>query len=172
MGFDYGNGKTNIDAETGMRFGVIPTTDVMWWYEEAEPVYSPTCPHCGAEIDAESDNVCLECGNTFEDDEACPEYPDFWKYIQDGYRCFQSGDDTDVFVEKSPFVTRADFCSPCAPGAVYLLNSSSDGDAWGYCFGYDWFDNENAPYQVFSATTFCPVFPERMDREINASMSQ
>lgn len=28
-GIDYGMGTTNIDAETGIRFGVIPSNDMM-----------------------------------------------------------------------------------------------------------------------------------------------
>ena len=39
-GIDYGNRKTNIDLETGIRFGVIPMHEVTQaWCDDAEPVY-------------------------------------------------------------------------------------------------------------------------------------
>lgn len=48
-GIDYGLGRTNIDRETGIRFGVISSHDIgEVWYEEAEADYGdPHCPKCG-----------------------------------------------------------------------------------------------------------------------------
>lgn len=44
-GIDYGGGQTNIDHETGIRFGVIPANDVLQaWADSAEDdvcVYKP-----------------------------------------------------------------------------------------------------------------------------------
>ena len=49
MGVDYGLGRTNINHETGIRYGVISQHDVMQaWCDSAEPDYgTPTCPKCG-----------------------------------------------------------------------------------------------------------------------------
>lgn len=51
-----------------------------------------------------------------------PESPIAYTYNDDGYICTQDGDDTDIFVIKSPYYTYAALCSPCAPGAGYLMN--------------------------------------------------
>ncbi len=50
-GIDYGGGTTNIDRETGIRFGVIPQNDVLQaWAESSEPDYGPPgCSECGSE---------------------------------------------------------------------------------------------------------------------------
>jgi hypothetical protein len=48
-GIDYGGGTTNIDKETGIRYGVIPQNDVLQnWADAAEADYGePHCPKCG-----------------------------------------------------------------------------------------------------------------------------
>jgi hypothetical protein len=52
MGIDYGNGKTNIDTATGIRFGVISMHDICQaWSDSAEGDYGkPTCGECGNEM--------------------------------------------------------------------------------------------------------------------------
>lgn len=44
-----------------------------------------------------------------------------YSYNKDGYE-LQTMSDGDIFISKSKFFTYAQFCSPCAPGACYLLN--------------------------------------------------
>jgi ribosomal protein L37AE/L43A len=48
-GIDYGLGRTNVDVETGIRFGVISSHTIgQIWYDEAEADYGdPHCPKCG-----------------------------------------------------------------------------------------------------------------------------
>ncbi len=48
-GIDYGMGRTNRDAETGIRFGVIPMNDLgEWSHDSFEDDYgNPQCPKCG-----------------------------------------------------------------------------------------------------------------------------
>ena len=58
----------------------------------------------------------------------------------------------DIFITKSPYFTTCRYCSPCAPGAGYLMNYDPDGIR-AYCFGPDWFDNNVAPYKVYSVAT-------------------
>ncbi len=67
-GIDYGMGQTNIDRETGIRFGVIHSGDVCQaWSDSAESDYgTPTCPKCGNDaVDADTDSpeqtACVNC---------------------------------------------------------------------------------------------------------------
>jgi hypothetical protein len=157
-GLDYGRGLQNIDTETGIRFGVISQNEVLQaWADSSEPYYGKPeepikCPDCGAEIiptdDTEwgDDRECTHelgedrgtCGATvtFELDEFAE--PLCFTLDEDGYQA-QSGDDGDIFIVKSPFYTKCRFCSPCAPGAGYLMSPDPDGIK-AYCFGHDWFD--------------------------------
>jgi hypothetical protein len=136
-GIDYGHRTTNIDRATGIRYGVIPANgDICQaWCDSAEAIY-PEIPE-GEELD----DCCEPLG---------------YEYRKEGYSCEQSQDDPDVFVIKSPFFTYASFCSPCAPGACYLLSPNADG-AKAYCLGHDWFENGKAPYPVYSVETGLPV---------------
>lgn len=94
-----------------------------------------------------------------------------WLWEKDGYRlsnCLQ----TDVFVSRSPYFTYAQFCSPCVPGAGNLDHPFEppkvDELDWKtmphlvaelarfpmvFCLGHDFFENEEAPYPVFSVAT-------------------
>jgi hypothetical protein len=97
-----------------------------------------------------------------------------WLWEERGYQlsnCLQS----DVFVTKSPYFTYAQFCSPCVPGAGNLDNpfeglAVPKGDYPGatenwhivaaeagypkvFCLGHNFFEDEKAPYEVFSVAT-------------------
>lgn len=201
-GIDYGLGQTNIDHETGIRYGVIHAGEIAWWNEQSEPEYSDTyyCPKCGNEMynlekDGDVENlkdiirkempeaeisemtaidiadylldtigygrdeyasdyslVCPSCeyitgadGLDFQETE-----PIGFTYDSEGYQAFQSYDDPDIFVTKSPYYTLAQFCSPCAPGAGYLMDR---GTVKAYCFGHDWFEGGTAPYPVYDVKT-------------------
>jgi|SRR5581483_6350153 len=154
IGIDYGKGQTNIGRKTGIRYGVISlNNDVLQaWADSSEPDYGPaTCPRCGSKNLADGTGTeyeCLACKTAFDSDEAFPETPASWNYDGDGYVCTQSGDDSDIFVVKSPFYTLAAFCSPCAPGAGDLRHPTPSGVRT-YCFGHDWFENGIAPYPVY-----------------------
>ena len=158
-GIDYGNGSTNIDPETGIRYGVIPANDVLQcWADESEPDYGePTCPKCGNEaqsIDAApdewgdnpewtdngSDYCCPHCRYTFETYEAFGDEPLGFTLADEEYRASQYGDDSDIFITKSAYFTHAQFCSPCAPGACHLGNPVDSDGPRAYCFTPDWFD--------------------------------
>jgi hypothetical protein len=73
----------------------------------------------------------------------------------------------DLWIFKSDYYTYAQFCSPCAPGAVHL-GSPLDIEGTlalsveikekfhqnrGYCLDHDWFEGGIAPYPVFSVAT-------------------
>jgi hypothetical protein len=55
-------------------------------------------------------------------------------------------------VLKSPYYTYANYCSPCVPGAGNL-DDIVEGEVKTYCFGHDWFEEEKAPYPVYSVAT-------------------
>lgn len=187
-GIDYGMGKTNIDTETGIRFGVISQNELLQaWCDSAEPEYgAPHCPQCGNEAqtgeskseqrgnsvtcwtehppEAEDydtphgccgDYRCDECRILFDGEDAFGDEP-LGHVLDDGeYKATQSGDDSDIFILKSPYFTRCRYCSPCAPGAGHLTSCDDDGIR-AYCFGHDWFyddEHESAPYPVFCVAT-------------------
>lgn len=175
-GVDYGNGQTNIDPENGIRYGIISANSLAWWHEESEPDYGePTCPKCGNPAkdiyeapegygnledweDKGGDSCCLDCRYSFWADEAYGDEPLGWTYDRDGYQGFQ-GADPDVWVTKSPYYTRAQFCSPCAPGACHLDHPTPEGEK-AYCFGHDWFEGGVAPYPVYRVKDDTLVVPE------------
>lgn len=136
-GIDYGLGTTNLDQKTGIRFGVIHSNEVLQaWADCSEAIY----PEPEEELDADEEQDWYDCAE-----------PIGHGYTSDGYVAYE-GSDGDIFVEKSPYFTRAQFCSPCAPGACYLMNPCEDGER-AYCFGHDWFESEEAPYPVYSVET-------------------
>lgn len=153
-GIDYGLGKTNIDHETGIRYGVIPMNDLgEFSWESFEPVYGPEhCPVCGNELlmGEEKDYTCDACQVDYWSDELFSE-PIGWA-LDDNEYVAEYDDHGDVFILESPYFTYAQFCSPCAPGAGYLRNHTPGGVKT-YCFGHDWFDGGEAPYPVYSVET-------------------
>jgi hypothetical protein len=172
-GIDYGLGQTNIDKATGIRFGVINQNEVLQaWADSSEPDYGePHCPECGNEaVDSSSDALdddgkpidredyernrgacgdyaCDSCRKLFDGDYAFGDEP-LGFTLDDGEYLAEAGSDGDIFIIRSPYYTRAAFCSPCAPGACYLTSPTDDGEK-AYCFGADWFDDEKAPYPVY-----------------------
>ena len=171
-GIDYGMGTVNIDKETGIRYGVIHQHDVMQaWADGAEAYYGdPSCPKCGNKVerydidkhgDYESnscnDYACEDCSECFPSDEVFGYEPLGFNYDGDGYQASQ-GEDGDIFIVKSPYFTLCKFCSPCAPGAGYIMDSVDDGIR-AYCFGHDWFEDGKAPYPVYSVETGEEVLP-------------
>ena len=176
-GIDYGLRRSNIDLETGIRYGVINQNAVgQAWFDDSEGYYGkPRCPDCDNEVDktiefsVDEKPVFDAEDNEIEDEYYCSicdkgvdeNNPDIWCdealsffYDQDGYQAECSDDYGDIFVMKSPYFTFAQFCSPCAPGAVHLENplDHKNDDNKGYCFGHDWFEGK-APYPVYSVET-------------------
>jgi ribosomal protein L37AE/L43A len=162
-GIDYGNGLTNIDNGTGIRYGVIAQASVMQaWADSAEADYGePHCPKCGNEAglsrgynteewEGSGEFCCLPCHYVFDGDEAFGEEPIGWNYDDDGYKLVDCLD-VNIMVLASPFYTFAPFCSPCVPGAGDLDNAGEGVKT--YCLGHDWFEDGKAPYPVYSVAT-------------------
>ena len=159
-GIDYGLGQSNINLKTGIRYGVINQNAVLQaWFDESIPYYGKgECSECGTEFDTldEMPEICSECGRNFEEHsdmdwiEAVSHF-----YTGDGYQAEASTDSGDIFITESPYFTYAQFCSPCAPGAVHLENplDTKEDNNKGYCFGHDWFEGDVAPYPVYSVKT-------------------
>jgi hypothetical protein len=141
-GIDYGRGLVNIDNTTGIRYGVISQLEILQsWADSSEPIY-PENPECSEE----------DCDDFLD--------PMGFEYCAEGYEA-NCGEDGDIFIIKSPFFTYAQFCSPCAPGACYLLNTvEEDLNNRAYCFDHSWFENGKAPYPVYSVETGKLVLPE------------
>lgn len=148
-GIDYGRGMTNIDNKTGIRYGVINQHEVLQvWADSSEANYGKPeeaeCPECGTPFICKKktewgDEIeCVKCGEMFT-----IEIPDGYEplsfYIDDQKYSAECGEDGDIFITKSPYYTYARFCSPCAPGAGYLMNASEYGVKT-YCFGHSWFE--------------------------------
>ena len=172
IGIDYGMGTTNIDRKTGIRYGVLSANDVgQAWYEDSESDYGdPTCPKCGNIVSEPvrpegdthdeweqygrgcADFECKTCQHTLDSQDCFSEQPIGFHYSGEGYELSQGGDDTDIFVLKSPYYALAPYCSPCAPGACYLPSAHEDG-AMAYCLGHEWFEEGKAPYVVYSVET-------------------
>ena len=170
-GIDYSgpDSTANRDPETGIRYGVIPMHALGEVFDEFEPIYTARCPHCGDDIPDdthfESRSVkrpggtisnafaadCPACGKLIREDEQYGDEPDA-NVCEDGEITAHLDSSNDVWVTKSIYFTRAAFCSPCAPGACYLVNSCEDGDR-AYCPGHDWFEGGEAPYPVYSVAT-------------------
>jgi len=178
QGIDYGHGITNIDHKTGIQYGVIPAHEVTWWNEHSESYYGkPSCPECGGSVRTYreerhahylsefccSDYACEKCKKVFDSQAVFPESPLSFFVKEKDIVAQQSGDDSDIFIFKSLYYSMSSFCSPCAPGAGYLLNPNTDGVKT-YCFGHDWFDGEVAPYPVYSVKTNKRVFPESINK--------
>lgn len=176
-GIDYGMGTTNIDRATGIRYGVIPMNDLNEFaYDSFEDDYgAATCPVCGNEVqdvsdvEKELDDVpnyrergscddyyCDECNHTLDSQDCFGEEP-IGSHLDDGEYLAELHSDGDVFVLRSPYYTRAAFCSPCAPGACYLTDPQDDG-AKAYCFGPDWFTDDKPPYPVYRVSDDSLVF--------------
>ena len=156
-GIDYGLGKSNINKKTKIRYGVIPFHEVLQaWADSSEPFYEYFCPYCGGYLkkgqDAKRCPVCYKKINPDTDFDFIE--PSSFYYKEDDYILEQGFNDTDIFILKSPFYTYAQFCSPCAPGACYLINYTDKNDNNKcYCLGPDWFDDSKTPYPVYSVKT-------------------
>jgi hypothetical protein len=99
----------------------------------------------------QNEYVCEDCKHFFGSESAFGDSP-LGFYVNEADLSAHCSDDGDIFITKSPFYTLCQFCSPCAPGAGYLMNPCEDGIK-AYCFGHDWFEDGKAPYPVYSVET-------------------
>jgi hypothetical protein len=164
-GIDYGCGRTNIDTETSIRYGVISSHALASHAWDTITNDGTDLDYLDA-IDSLTDELSRAIKSVLENyatnyDEkglatAIVENLEFdlestgdctrYSYESNGL-AFNVCSDGDIFVTKSPFYTLSAFCSPCAPGAGYL---GSDGDVKTYCLPPEWFDSGGPmPYKCF-----------------------
>jgi len=155
LGIDYGRGTTNIDTETGIRYGVISQHSVSGdALNDVEYDYPFACPECGSDALVESkskqyDYFCQTC-RTWHMSEDCHGEESTGFHVEDSEYTLIDCLDSDIMVIKSPYYTYAQYCSPCVPGAGNLDNPMPGGVKT-YCLGADWFDEYNPlPYPVYS----------------------
>lgn len=173
-GIDYGMGRTNINHETGIRYGVISQDAICQaWSDSSEGDYGEaTCPKCegramsylGIHSSFEqyedhgcADYACEDCELTIDSSDCFGDEAIGWTVDADGYK-MQDCLDSDVMILESPYFTLAPYCSPCVPGAGNLDNSGEgefdeSNGVKTYCVGHDWFEDGFAPYDVYSVET-------------------
>lgn len=163
-GIDYGGFRStaNRDPKTGVRYGVINMNALSEWaWESFEDEYTARCPDCGEELtedipdevdEAEADEwYCPCCEKCVSNDDAYSDEPDSRECHEDDITAFVDGSN-DVWVVWSKYYTRAQFCSPCAPGAGHLENPCLNGVKT-FCLPASWFENDRAPYPVWEVST-------------------
>lgn len=150
----YGMGKTNIDPKNGIRFGVIALTSVSGYaLDDLVYDYPFNCPDCGNNIlvkskSARYDYYCQSCRTWHMEEDCYGEESTGFHYDGDGYKLIDCLD-FNIMVIESLYYTKAEYCSPCVPGAGNLDSTSDDGVKT-YCLGPDWFDGDNKiPYHVY-----------------------
>jgi len=151
-GINYGYGLTNRSIETGICYGVISANSISGEaLNEFECNYQAFCPHCTSELsDEQIDlvdelNACPICQESIDStDDLYGDEPSSQTYEQDGYSLEYSADSNNIWVFKSPYIIKAQYCSPCYPGAGNLDTPCDNGPDT-YALGLDWFDSEYVP---------------------------
>ncbi len=111
-GIDYGNGLTNIDLTTGVRYGVISKNNCNQdWLSVFDDHYA-------------DEGTPAAQGNG---DEYWNAEPTHFTYERDGIKAQYSPDSSWVWVLASPVIVECKFCSPCVPGAGDLDNQVAGG---------------------------------------------
>lgn len=75
-----------------------------------------------------------------------------YEYEEGGLVVNYDTNDGEIMVFKSPFFTETRECSPCFPNAGNL-EDHEDGYLKTYCLGHTEFEDERAPYPVYSVET-------------------
>lgn len=173
-GIDYsGPGSTvNRDAETGIRYGMISQNSLNG--DALNDIYSNgedlgflsakedlTASLKQAILSAAADHGDLSedaaermAGEIIDSDDfqwADSDESGPYLYEDNGLKV-QTTSHNELWVFKSPFYTKAQFCSPCVPGAGNLDTFCENGPKT-YCLGTDWFEEGKAPYNIWSVET-------------------
>lgn len=174
-GIDYRAGArmsdgrlVNQDEVTLVHYGVIGQNaeglNVDWDFD-TESVFLPSCPSCGTPLEDSwldgEDGICPSCEEELTEDDVYGDEPSYTILTGDYEGTLDS--QGDFMITQSPWFTRCQFCSPCAPGAGHLEAYCEDGVRT-YCFGPEMWEGEKAPYPVWSvASGECVFCPEGFD---------
>ena len=172
-GIDYGLGQTNIDKDTGIRYGVIHSNRLAShaWdtiTSSGEDLdYTETIQDLTDQISGSLKSILADYDSRFDCKEAAEAIVseldfniessgDCTRYLYTGDdETFNLASDGDIFVTKSKYYALCSYCSPCAPGAGSL---GSEGEVMAYCLGPDWFNKESPmPYRCFYVENDCEV---------------
>ena len=154
------DGLTNINQETGIRYGCISQHSIQGevfadiFMEGAK--YIPGCPSCGTQFkeDTDTDTIvsCRECNHEVSDSsEWFSDEPSYIRYTEEtkhGKIVIEGCLDSDLIVTESPFYTLARLCSPCVPGAGDLDTPDEEYGYKTYCLPADFFEDNKAPYKI------------------------
>jgi hypothetical protein len=161
---------SNVDEKTGIRYGVIHMNDLSSYamddiFTHGEDVgFEQMRQQAKDDLARAIASAIDDYGQIGDPDEVAAEIIDNavewhecdssgpYEYDAEGVSIRTMSDNTELFVLKSPYYTHCQFCSPCAPGAGYLMNPCPDGPKT-YCLGHDWFEDNKAPYPVYSVET-------------------
>ena len=152
--------------EKGIHFGCIPARALrdhaQTFYEEAEDTryadiihtMKMTLGELSEYVDeatiAEMAQMAEDNFNESYENEGCP-----LQLNRDDVLIMQGNqDDPDIFVIKSPYYCYAPPCSPCAPGAGYLLDADKNKTGrhhpyQTYCLDASWFEPGQCPYKYY-----------------------
>lgn len=173
-GIDYSGpgSKMNRDEETGIRYGMISQHSVSSYVMDdiytsgndegfdatkeelistlAHRIQSAVSDYGTLEEDAArciaEDIVDSDDFQWHDSDESGP-----YSYEDKGVKVLTTSNN-ELWVFKSPYYTRAQFCSPFVPGAGNLDCFCPEGPKT-YCLPADWFEDGKAPYSIWSAET-------------------
>lgn len=123
MSIDYGMGKTNLDHETGIRYGVVSMNSLNSWVYEEFMAHGESLTMREIEEDFRAENP--DAG-----DDAVADYLSEVQIEEENFRLERDGMILElshlggapiIFVVKSPrVVSVGSLCSPCCPGAADL----------------------------------------------------
>ena len=169
-GIDYGLGKSNVDLETRIRYGMIRQhsldSDALQEVYEGEDMgftdqrdalideLARTIKATVEDYGRITDDEARECAEEIADGIEWGDTDNSGPYVYDSevLKLQTTNDNGDLWVFKSPFYTHTQFCSPCVPGAGNLDTYCVDGPKT-YCLSHDWFEAGIAPYPVYSVAT-------------------
>lgn len=112
IGIDYGMGQTNIDRETGIRFGVINMNALSEWaWEDFESDYGPpTCGHCGNEV-MDDEDLEKEVREKWSQEE-CEEYLELVGYEYEEPKPSTVADWRELAVDRIQYHSDEEFYCP------------------------------------------------------------
>ncbi len=171
MSIDYGMGKTNIDKETGIRYGFIYANNVSDFaideiVQEGDDLSYRSWRKELTESLEEAIKCAIENYGHYEKDmvdiDSIVSQVEYqgeggtYEYSKDGINLSFDTDDSGIFILKSDYYTLCSLCSPCAPGAGFI---TEEGSYKAYCLPPDWFDDINKmPYRCFRVDNNEEVF--------------
>lgn len=156
----------NQNPTTLIHFGCVPARELFEsgqdFYENAEDTHYANCvrkidqivndlsEYVDEKTRAEMIQLATDNFNENYENECAP-----LELNRDGILILQGNqDDPDIFVILSPYYCYAPACSPCAPGAGYLMDADKIDEEprapyKTYCLDSSWFAKGECPYKYY-----------------------